>query len=80
MVQHIIRTDILRITRIFPRSCGARKKTTQLTKYPYVLYAKPSNKVYILHNQLLKPLSSIVEFEVQGSEVTSISFNGTMWL
>ena len=72
MVLHIIRTDILLITRTFPRSCGARKNTTQLTKYPHVLYAKPSNKVYILHNQLLKPLNSIVEFEVQFSEVTSI--------
>ena len=35
-----------------------------------IIYAKPLNKVYILHNQLLKPLNSIVE--VQVSEVTSI--------
>ena len=40
--------DILLIARIFPRPCGARKNTTQLAKYPHVLYAKPSNKVYIL--------------------------------
>ena len=33
---------------IFPRPNGARKNTTQLAKYPRVLYVKPSNKVYIL--------------------------------
>ena len=49
MVQHIIRADILLIARIFPRPCGARKNTTQLAKYPHVLYAKPSNKVYLLY-------------------------------
>ena len=27
--------------------CGARKNTTQLAKYPHVLYPKSSNKVYI---------------------------------
>ena len=47
MVQHIIRSDILLIAHIFPRPCGARKNTTQLAKYPHVLYAKPSNKVYV---------------------------------
>ena len=36
----IIRADILLIARI----------TTQLAKYPRVLYAKPSNKVYLLWN------------------------------
>ena len=35
------------IARIFPHPCGARKTTMQLTKYPHVLYAKPSNKVYV---------------------------------
>ena len=35
------------MARIFPHPCGARKTTTQLTKYPHVLYAKPSNKVYV---------------------------------
>ena len=44
----MLRSDILLIARIFPRPCGARKNTTQLTKYPRVLYAKPSNKMYIL--------------------------------
>ena len=34
------------IARIFPRPCGARKNTTQLAKYPRVLYVKPSN-IYI---------------------------------
>ena len=51
MVLHIIRADILLIARIFPRPFGARKNTTQLAKYPRVLYVKPSNKIYlfILH-------------------------------
>ena len=48
MVYHIILADILLIARIFPRPCGARKNTTQLAKYPRVLYDKPSNKMYIL--------------------------------
>ena len=46
MVLQIILVDILLIVRIFPRSCGARKNTTQLVKYPRVLSVKPSNKVY----------------------------------
>ena len=33
--------------RIFPFPFGARKNTTQLAKYLCILYAKPSNKVYI---------------------------------
>ena len=33
---------------IFPRPCGARKNTTQLVKYPRVLYDKPSNKRFII--------------------------------
>ena len=51
MVLHIILADILLIARIFPRPFGARKNTTQLAKYPRVLYVKPSNKIYlfILH-------------------------------
>ena len=32
----------------FSSPCGARKNSTQLAKYPHVLYAKPSNKVYLL--------------------------------
>ena len=48
MVYHIILADILLIARIFPRPFGARKNTTQLAKYPRVLYDKPSNKMYIL--------------------------------
>ena len=47
MVLHIIRADILLIARIFPRPFGARKNTTQLAKYPRVLYAKPSIKIYV---------------------------------
>ena len=33
---------------IFSRPCGARKNTTQLAKCPHVLYAKPSNKRFII--------------------------------
>ena len=47
MVLHIIHADILLIARIFPRPSGARKNTTQLAKYPRVLYVKPSNKIYL---------------------------------
>ena len=47
MVYHIILADILLIARMFPRPCGARKNTTQLAKYPRVLYDKPSNKMYL---------------------------------
>ena len=48
MVYHIIVANILLIARIFPRPCGARKNTTQLAKYPRVLYDKPSNKMYVI--------------------------------
>ena len=48
MVYHIILADILLIARIFPRPCGAWKNTTQLAKYPRVLYDKPSKKMYVL--------------------------------
>ena len=48
MVLHIILADILLIARIFPRPFGARKNTTQLAKYPRVLYVKPSNNIYEL--------------------------------
>ena len=47
MVLQIILADILLVSRIFPRPCGARKNTTQLVKYPRVLSVKPSNKVYV---------------------------------
>ena len=33
--------------RAFARIFGARKNTTQLAKYPRVLYVKPSNKMYL---------------------------------
>ena len=39
MVYHIILADILLIAR----------NTTQLAKYPRVLYDKPSNKMYLLY-------------------------------
>ena len=47
MAFHIIHADILLIARIFPRPFGARKNTTQLAKYPCILYVKPSNKIYV---------------------------------
>ena len=49
IVLHIIRADILLIARIIPRLFGGWKNTTQLGKYPRVLYEKPSNKIYILY-------------------------------
>ena len=58
MVQHIIRADILLIARTFPRPCGAGKNTAQLAKYPHVLYAKPSNKAYLLYIACTHYLSS----------------------
>ena len=39
MVLHIIRADILLFARNYI--------TTQLAKYPRVLYVKPSNKIYL---------------------------------
>ena len=39
--------DTLLVLVFSPRPFGARKNTTQLAKYPRVLYFKPSNKVYI---------------------------------
>ena len=47
IVLHIIRADIFLIARIIPRLFGGWKNTTQLGKYPRVLYEKPSNKIYI---------------------------------
>ena len=39
--------DILLIACIFPRPCWAWTNTTQLAKYLHIVYAKPSNKVYV---------------------------------
>ena len=41
------RFNILLFARIFPRPFAARKNTTQLAKYPRVLYVKPCNEVYL---------------------------------
>ena len=49
MVLRIIRADILLIARIFPCPFGARKNTSQLAKYPRLLYVKPSNKMYLFN-------------------------------
>ena len=38
---------ILLIARIFPRR--GSENTTQLTRYPRVLYVKPSKKMYVIH-------------------------------
>ena len=48
------------IARIFPRPFGARKNTTQLAKYPRVLYVKPSNKIYIFTRVLVLKNISLV--------------------
>ena len=44
-----MRADTLLIARIFHRPYGPRKNTTQLAKYPRVLYVKPLNNVYLLY-------------------------------
>ena len=62
-----MRADILLIARIFPRPCGARKNTTQLAKYPHVLYAKPSNKVYIVDHYM-------------GEAQTNLSYTKIKWI
>ena len=38
----------------FSSPLRASENTTQLAKYPHVLYAKPSNKVYLLYNLRIK--------------------------
>ena len=55
---------------------GARKNTTQLAKYPHVLYAKPSNKVYLINvwtkfalNILNRQLSKALKFNRQSSKL-----------
>ena len=55
---------------------GARKNTTQLAKYPHVLYAKPSNKVYLINvwtkfplNILNRQLSKALKFNRQPSKL-----------
>ena len=58
--------DILLIARIFPRPFGAWKNTTQLAKYPCVLYVKPSNKVY-LFLAMISLVSHLLESPIQGS-------------
>ena len=37
----------------FSSPLRAEKNTTQVTKYPHILYFKPLNKVYIFHDDLL---------------------------
>ena len=61
MVLHIILADILLIARIFPRPSGARKNTTQLAKYPRVLYVKPSNKIYVSNSHFKTVCGARVE-------------------
>ena len=43
------------------RPCGARKNTAQLAKYPHILYAKPSNKVYVFFVSCNEPLKIVWE-------------------
>ena len=63
MVYHIILADIFLIARIFPRPCAARKNTTQLAKYPRILYDKPSNKmnlfIYLFPLQRMERLPAL---------------------
>ena len=51
-----LQVDILLIAHIFPHPCGAWKNITQLAKYPHVLYAKLSNKVYLLFIKNISPI------------------------
>ena len=61
MVQHIIRADIFELRSIFPLPAMARKKYEQWAKCPLILYAKPSNKRFIitLQNIVILQLASI---------------------
>ena len=47
----------------FPRPYGARKNTTQLTKYPRVLYVRPTNKVYLFYNPLKNQNDAKIKFK-----------------
>ena len=53
MFSHIIGADILLITHIFPSPYVARKNTSQLAKYPRILFVKLSTNVYLFHFQLV---------------------------
>ena len=55
------------IARIFPSPCGVRKNTTQLAKYPRVLYVKPSYKMYVLATK------KCLIVEMQGQKKMSIA-------
>ena len=55
---HNSRGHFAHCSYIFPRPSGARKNTTQLAKYPRILYVKPSNKMYIFPS--LRPVCFIV--------------------
>ena len=52
MVLHIIRADILLIAHI-----------TQLAKYPRVLYAKPSIKIYIRQFQFVQRFQYLLMYK-----------------
>ena len=65
-----MRADILLIARIFPRPCGARKKyyiRNSQNIRTYVLYAKPSNKVYIVDHYM-------------GEAQTNLSYTKIKWI
>ena len=66
------------IARIFPRPCGARKNTTQLAKYPHVLYSKPSNKVYLLHRHWDATVHLGVAFLTNSDNGREISYTGIL--
>ena len=50
MFSHIIGADIL---HIYLSPYVARKNTSQLAKYPRILFVKPSTNVHLFHFQLV---------------------------
>ena len=75
MVLRIIRADILLIVRIFPCPTGDRKSTTQLAKYPRVLYVKPSNKIYVFPHQIIMQPSHSAKDSIWPYGPISLLFN-----
>ena len=48
----------------FSSPLRARKNTTQLAKYPHVLYVKPSNKVYYIYFFIKDEKSSKFDLQI----------------
>ena len=62
------------IACIFPRPFGARKNTTQLAKYPRVLYVKPSNKMYILSCLCSQGALNLQDDVLEGDKIVNAHF------